>query len=131
MRTPLLHSKLQTNTPLHWPTTCTIQAYTFAQSMAGQSLPTGLTDVAGLADIPCRLAPYIENIITDPEMRSANVTETIRRRTAKLNGIFPTIDGIRMIALIEGIVYQIRGVDFDSQSFSTRLRLEVVKPRTV
>lgn len=124
----LIDSRLRHAIPDHWDSRCTIQMVTYTTTAANQRVPSGATDVAGMVNVPCRLAAIIFSRPTDNEIRDQKIQEKLSHRHLKLNGWFPSITPRRMQAVVDGVVYPIVGVEGDSQQFSTRLRLEVVKP---
>lgn len=112
-----------------YPSLCTIQIVTTSVSASNQKVPTGATDIEGLINLRGRMAPMSAiGGITDKETRSGGIVSRVVERLLKLDGYYPQIDTRRMQAVVDGVVYQIRGVDSDSQHFNTRLRLEIVKP---
>lgn len=124
----LLDPRLRTAIPEHWPSLCTIQTITYTANAANQLMPTGVTNVSGMVNLQCRLGPIILSRPTDDEIRDTKVQEKYSRRNLKINAYLPQIQVRAMQAVVDGIVYPIRGVEGDSQQFSTRLRLEIVKP---
>lgn len=124
----ILDSRLRVGIPEHWPSLCTIRSVNYTLTASQQRVKGGVSTVAGMINIPCRIAAFIETRMTDDERRTNNVLAKIIRRTLKLNGYFPTIDTRRMVAVVDGTTYEIRGVEHDSEKFSTRLRLEILTP---
>lgn len=124
----ILDPRLRVAIPEHWPSTCTIQTVNTTVSASNEPVPSGATDVSTLKNIPCRIGPRIEVSVSDNEQRSDRVLEQFNRRQAKLNGYFPQIVPRLMQAVVDGVVYGIRGVEHDSERFSTRLNLENVEP---
>lgn len=55
--------------------------------------------------------------------------ESVLKRTVKLNGYYPTIQVRTHRAVVDGVAYLIRGVEHDSERYSTRLQVEVLKPQ--
>lgn len=82
--------------------------------------------MAGMADIPCRIAPVSATNITDKEVRTESVQALYSLRELKLNGYYPLIQARVMLAHVDGVRYQIRGVEHDSEHFSTRLLVETI-----
>ena len=125
---PLLDPRLRTALPVLWPSRCTIQTITTTTSASNQLVPSGAVDLAGHTEIECRVSPIVRERPTDDLQRGYAVQEYHLRRHANLNGYFPTITEVGMQAVIDGVVYPIRGVDTDGNHFITRLKLEVVTP---
>lgn len=93
-----------------------------------QQIPIGMMPIEGWIDIPCRIAAIIRERPTDDESRTPELIEDYRRRHLKLNIYAPDIDPREMVADVDGEIFEIRGVEHDSEYFSTRLRLEVLRP---
>ena len=102
--------------------------------------PTGAvefdyTDVAGLINIPCMAPPESTGSITATEVRALEEITASELHHVLLNGYYPTLDaGWRgensdgkgaWIALIDGFQYEIAGVESDSQSQMTRVRVKL------
>lgn len=111
-----------------WPSTCTIQLILTTTSTANQAVPSGASTVSGMDEIPCRIAPIVRERPTDDLAVRTVVDEYHVRRHVLLNGYFPTIKVDEMQAVIDGVTYPIRGVDFDGNRFTTRLKVEIVRP---
>lgn len=122
---PLLQSKLIAS----FPSLCTIQTPNTTTEGSGQRTPTGSgTNVSGLTDIPCRIAAFAEEAQPrDTEKRGAT-TETDVMRIAYLSNYYPTIQPRTHLALIDTVLYKIRGAESDSEQAFTRLSLEILKP---
>jgi hypothetical protein len=125
---PLIDPRLRWDIPEIWPSKCTIQQITFTQTASNQDIQSGVTDVTGMKNIPCLMAPLIELRPTDDESRIAQIEDRNQRRQIKLNGYFPTIVSRTMQAVVDGKIWPIRGVEHDSLHFSTRLKVEIVTP---
>ena len=126
----LLDPRLHQSLGEFWPDLATIQIIVTVADAANQPVVqspiTG--SVLGMDAIPCRIGPMIQVRPTDEEVRDGKITDLILHRELKLSGYFPTITAHIMQAVVKGITYKIVGVESDSQSFSTRLRLEIIKP---
>ena len=129
MRT-LIDPRLRASLQDDFPSRCTIQNVVHVVSMANQEVPdpASATDVAGLVNIQCRIAPLIEQRPTDNENLPSDIQELYVQRQCKLNGYFPSITPRSMQAIVDGVAYIIRGVEHDGARFSTRLRLEISTP---
>jgi hypothetical protein len=111
-----------------WPSRCTIQEIATSDSDSGQPVPTGASDVSGHINLPCRLGPLVEIRPTDNASLSYGASGRFTRRQLKLAGYFPSINPDTMQAVVDGVTYPIRGIESDSQNFSTRLLLDLVTP---
>lgn len=109
---------------------CTIQAPDGIIGGSGQ--PSGnFANVSGLVNIPCMDAPdSVDKFnIQATEVRAIEEIESKGFRHVLLDNYYPTIDqyhrqGSR--AVIDGVdIYTILGVEVDSQSTQTRLKLEL------
>lgn len=128
MRYPLIDSRLRKRIMQHWPSRCNIQSVNYTLTASNQKMPGTNTDVVGMFDIPCRLGPFIDTRLTDTEHRTQSILSKSLSRRCKLGGYYPAIDTRRMVAVVDGSLYQIRGVEHDSERAHTSLRLEVITP---
>ena len=102
--------------------------------------PTGAvefdyTDVAGLVNIPCMAPPESPGSITATEVLALEEITASELHHVLLNGYYPALDaGWRgensdgkgaWIARIDGFNYEISGVESDSQSVMTRVRVKL------
>ena len=102
--------------------------------------PTGAvefdyTDVAGLVNIPCMAPPESPGSITATEVLALEEITASELHHVLLNGYYPALDaGWRgensdgkgaWIARIDGFNYEISGVESDSQSTQTRVRVKL------
>lgn len=124
----LVDSRLRNGIPDHWPSRCTIQTLIYTEDAANQPVLSGVKNVAGLVNIECRLGPMQEGTPSDDEVRTEPISSVVSKRQLKLNGYYTQIVPKSMQVVVDGVVYPIRGVESDSQHFSTRLRLEIVEP---
>jgi hypothetical protein len=93
------------------------------------------TAVAGLTNIACTAPPESTGSITATETRALEEITSAELHHVLLAGYFPTLDaGWRgensddkgaWIALIDGFNYEITGVESDSQSQMTRVRVKL------
>jgi hypothetical protein len=123
---PLIDSRLRSAIPAHWPARCTIREKVYTFSESNQKVQTGTKDV--IVNVECRLAPLIQERATNDENRTNMVRQITHRGNLKLNGFFPEIIPSEMEAVVDGTVWEIRGVENDGSNFSTRLRVEILKP---
>lgn len=124
----LLDPRLRGSIPDHWPSVCTILAVTYTTNDDNQTIPSGVVAVEGLVDIPCRIGPIIKERPTDDEIRTQDIYSDFTRRYLKLNKYCPEIMERIQQAVVDDVTYEIRGVEHDSERFSTRLRLEIIEP---
>lgn len=124
-----MHPRMRTAIEIAWPSLCTIQTIDTIAGFSNQPVPQGTgTNVAGMVEIPCRLSPMFRERPTDDIQRGGAVQEYHTRRDLLLNGDYHTILPDTMQAVVDGIVYPIRGLDADGNAFITRLKLEMVRP---
>lgn len=93
------------------------------------------TPVTGLVDIVCTAPPEITSNIVATEVRGLEEIVASELHHVLLGGYFPTLDaGWRgensdgkgaWIAMIDGFNYEIAGVESDSQSVMTRVRVKL------
>lgn len=128
----LLDPRMTTRLMDDWSSSCTIQIATGigGTSLSGQRFPSSAwANVTGMTNIPCRIAAREDADPTDKEQRSALVTQQSVNRTIKLNGYFPTILPQTYRAVVDGVIYHIRGVEHDSERYSTRLLALNITPQ--
>lgn len=119
---------------LPWPSLFTAQEPVPTQGPNG-AIEFDYTDVTGLIDIPCTAPPESPASITATEVRALTEITASELHHVLLNGYYPTLDaGWRgenadgkgaWIALIDGFNYEIAGVESDSQSTMTRVRVKL------
>lgn len=124
----LIDPRLRSHLLNHYTSRCTLATVTYSTTTSGQKVRSGNSPISGLVHIPCQLGPIIEIRPTDNQLRSDPITEVQKQRQCKLLGYFPMAVPYAMEAIVDGEVFRIDGVEADSVKFSTRLRLEVVKP---
>jgi hypothetical protein len=124
----LVDPRLRHALPDHWPVIARIEVITYTADDANQQIPSGVQVIAGLEAVPARLGPIIQDRPTDDQERLIHATVTFKRRHLKLNGYYPSIPNEGAQAVVDNVAYPIRGVESDSQQFSTRLKLEVLYP---
>lgn len=122
MRRPLIDQRLYAKTMTHWPSLCDIQSISEVRSDSNQLIASNPVAVANMTQIPCSLAP-LSITPTDNEVRSGEISSGKVGRILKLNGFFPGITNT-MQAVVDGVTYQIVGIEADSHSWSTRLKVE-------
>lgn len=120
----IIHPRMLASLSKFYPSTCTIQQATEPQDAYGQPI-AGWADVAGLANLPCSVAPFTGS----PEMaeyKRPDGTIEIITHHISIAGHYPTITN-KMRAVVGGINYDIRAAETDSHGFTTRLRTVLVK----
>ena len=103
-----------------FPDTGTVQSFTITK-VEGE--PTkNWADIPGLVDLDCAISPA-----TTDERRSTDMTIALSTHKALLKGNYPTITAANRF-VSGGVNYDICGPpEHDSQSYTTRLRLRLVK----
>lgn len=125
---PLVDKRLRGKLETHWPSRCSIVTVTYTTSASNQLIPSGTTAIASKTNIPCRLSPLIELHPNDNEDRSDTITGEMSERVCKLSVYLPDIQVRAQKAVVDGVTYEIESVDSDSQHFSTRLGLRIIRP---
>lgn len=128
MPRPLIDPRLRPMMDEMYPSRCTIRQVTYTVTSANQRIASGATDVPGMVNLPCRLAPIIFVRPTADEIRDSKIQESYDRTQIKINRYLPSIEQRDMYALVDGVIWPIRGVEADSSDFSTRLKLERIRP---
>lgn len=96
---------------------CTIQAHDGTLTVSGAPSPSGWANVTGYVNLPCIAAP-----IAAAEKKELGQETGIAMLHVILNGLCPAIE-TAMRAVLDGITYDILGVDNDSQKTMTTLDL--------
>jgi len=124
----LIDPRLRTSLPDFWPSRCSIKTVTTTASASGQKVRTGTTDVAGMTSIQCRMSVTTTERPNDQVTTEARIRGSVARRNLKLSGYFPTIQPDVMVAVVDGVEYAIYSNEPDSEHFSTRLGVDIIKP---
>jgi hypothetical protein len=110
----------------------TMQQPTGAQTTSGAPLLSGgdsgdgWNNVAGMVNIPAMNAPESDARIRADQTKSIEMVEGIQLRHMLLGGYYPAIEeNGNWRAMVDGIAYDVRGVESDSQSQMTRLKLQI------
>jgi hypothetical protein len=103
---------------------CTIQQSVVAQDADGAPQYTPPTNVAGLINIPCMNAPLSADAVQATEVRDLEEIQSKGLRHVLLMGYYPQITA-DLWALVDGVTYDIMGVESDSQTSQTRLKLQL------
>lgn len=111
----LIHSHmLERIRPNFYPSLCTIGERSTAQDDYGQEIGM-VTPIGGLIDLACRIAPR-----GSAETRSAQQIYATSTHHVALNGYYPAI-APHHVATVDGVDYDIEGVEHDGQHIATRL----------
>jgi hypothetical protein len=118
---------------LGWPSLFTAQAPDGNFSQAGE--PSGnYGDVAGLVAIPCTSPPVADGTILAGEVKSLAEVMASELHHVLLNSWYPALDnGWRgdgtpagaWRCIIDGVQYDILGIESDSHSIMTRVRIRL------
>lgn len=108
---------------------CTIEQTSGTLTASG--FPDGtFTAIAGLSNIPCMRAPVSMSFIRASEEKREPGIETLEPVHILLNGYYPAIPQLTstrpsLRAVVDGINYEVMGVEHDSQQQMTRLLARV------
>lgn len=110
---------------------CTIQQPDGIVDPAGAP-SNAFVDVAGLIGIPCMDAPIDNGSIAATEAKELEEIASKGFKHILLNGFYPQATPDDQIptnwrAVIDGVVYNILGVEHDSQNQMTRMEVELVQ----
>lgn len=105
-----------------WNKTCTIKTNTGQRSPSGQRIPAW-TELPGHENIPCRKSIQKQGAGGNFEQERAGGTITLTGQVVLLNGYFPAITE-EMVAEVDGIQYDIEGVQHTSDDQFTYLSVE-------
>ena len=127
---PLSQVMPQVTATVGWPSLCTIQSPDTAQGPTGNPVGT-YSNVAGLVNIPCRDSVPSTARIQATELKELADIMSKGLRHMLLNGYYPqaTPDGqipSYWRANVDGVIFDIIGVEHDSQNIQTRLEMQVV-----
>lgn len=112
----VLHPRLlERLRPVYYPSVCTIAMPSTTQDEYGQEEGI-LTPVAGLIGLACRIAP-----ISSREQRTAQQVYSTATHHIALAGYYPGISTTTMSAQVDGVTYNIEGVEHDGNRETTRL----------
>ena len=125
----IIDPRMQNAIPDLWPSRVSFFNVVTTPNVEGQPVVTTYTAIPSMTNLECRLAPFFshQGRVTDNEIRGSKITELFQYRTCKINGNIPAVPR-KMVAVVNEIMYQVRGVEQDSQSFCTQVRLEILKP---
>lgn len=106
-----------------YPSCCTIQDGVEVQSDTGHVTYT-YTDLCGHVDLPCRIAPATAGSSGQVDRSDSIIEDTTH--TIALNGRYDAIQAT-MMAVVDGVTYDVRRVDGDDQDEMTVLRARLVQ----
>lgn len=98
-----------------YPSLCTIQVGTGTQDAYGHVEPVTWGNLASHVNLACRIAPRGASERRQPEQVYAEATHTV-----SLQGYYPAIRA-SMRAVVNGVAYDIDGVEHDGNQVTTRL----------
>lgn len=102
------------------------QTSTGAPLLSGGDSGDGWNNVAGMIDIPAMNAPQTESRISADQKKELAMVEAYQLRHMLLGGYYPAIEeNGNWRAVVDGVAYDVLGVESDSQSQMTRLRLQI------
>ena len=111
----LIHPQMMERVqPNFYPSRCTIQQATETQDSYGQPMPDW-GDLAGMIDLPCRIAPR-----STQERRTPAQVYVTATHQVSLAGYYPNIVEA-MQSVVDGVAYNIEGVEHDGNHKTTRL----------
>lgn len=126
MTTPLVHPRLLSSlTPGFYPSLCTIQQATEIPDAWGQPIASW-ANVAGLANLPCAIAPISAGSPERAERRRADGTIEEATHHIAIAGYYTAIAN-KMRAIVAGVAWDIIGAEVDSHAAMTRLRVSRVQ----
>ena len=113
----LAHPRLLGNLKAVFPGRCTIQSKTVTPDQYGAPSETWTTVAA---NIPCSIAPMVVENIRAYERTDDDKTVSLNPHRITLRGRWPQV-ATSMRAVVEGVAWDINGVEHDSQGVYTRL----------
>lgn len=105
--------------PNHYPSLCTIRTPNTTRDAIGHPVPNP-QDLGGHIDIACRIAPVNTREVRTELQIYVNATHHVA-----LNGYYPDI-AEDMSAVVDGVSYDIEGVEHDGNDVMTRLWVRIV-----
>ncbi len=105
--------------------TCSIQRP--SGNLTADGTPDGLyVAIAGLQNISCMNAPESNLRITADETKTTEQIDAENSNHVLLSGYYPILEqNTQFQAVVDGVTYQIMGVESDSQRQMTRLKLMI------
>lgn len=117
----LIHPDLLTRlTPSFYTSSCTIQTPATTRNAVTNQVSGSPADYAGHVGLACAVAPITARENRQPDQRYATATHHVA-----LAGYYPTITPV-MLAVVDGVTYDIEGVEVDSKDQTTRLFVRLV-----
>lgn len=109
-----------------YPSVATIEQATETRDSFGSPV-LAWASVEGLSGIPCRVAPLtIQTPTFSNEAKLELLTYLTTTHHVALQGYYPQIE-TTMRAVIDGVIWDIQGVEHDGQGSTTRLRVNRVE----
>jgi len=104
-----------------------------AQMPSGNLGPSGAPDglfnpVSGLTNIPCTAPPVSDSRIEATEVKDLAEILSVKLKHVLLNGYYGTLDDASnkgWNCLLDGVAYDILGVEHDSQRIMTRVSVRI------
>lgn len=128
LTTNILHERLWQELGAFYPSWCRILYRTTPSISPLGEMQAGFPTLAGHDYIACRLSAKAGNTQEQAsEVRTAESTYTSAMRHCGLDGYYPQITDT-MIAVVDGVEYDIRGVVHDGTKAHTKLMLELITP---
>ncbi len=115
----IVHTRMLSQVVDFLPSLCTIQTVTSTMDDHGHGTKVG-TNVVGLIGIHCQMKP-----IKASEVRTSDLVVSANAFRVALLTYAPTITNL-MWAIVDGVTYNILGVEHDSQHAMTYLTVELV-----
>ena len=116
----IIHERILERLDHFFVSTATIQEPVEGRDEAGQPLPHW-ADIDGLVDVPCRIRPTTGREHTLIERTYVELSHRIA-----LKGVFSQITP-KHRAIVEGITYNIRSMQPDSQGLITYLGVSIIR----
>lgn len=128
LTTNILHERLWQELGLFYPSVCSIRSRTTPSVSPLGEAQAGFPTLTGHDYIACRLSTRSGNTQEQAsEVRTADSTYTSEARHCGLDGYYPQIT-TEMVAVVDGVEYDIEGVVHDGTKAHTKLMLELITP---
>lgn len=128
LTTNILHERLWQELGTFYPSVCCIRFRTTPSVSVLGATEAGFPVLQGHEFIACRISTRSGNTQEQAsEVRTAESTYTSQTRHCGLDGYYPQI-ATEMVAVVDGVEYDIRGVVHDGTQVHTKLMLELITP---
>jgi hypothetical protein len=125
-RRALIHPQMLDRLPQFYPSEATIEEPTETRDSFGSTSSTWAT-LASHSAIPCRVAPLtVQTPTFSNEAKLEDLSYLTTTHHIALRGYFPLITPL-MRAMVDGVAWDIKGVEHDGQHVTTRLRVNRVQ----